>query len=63
MTQPSGGGGAGYDISVSVSESATQGLTAGGPFTVGGNAGTKWLPIALVALVGFGLLLWFKRKK
>lgn len=63
MSAPSGGGGAGYDISASVSEAATQGFTSGGPFTVGGNAGSKWLPLALVALAAIGMVLWFKRKK
>ncbi len=51
-------GGGGYDISASVSESKTVAANAGsGAFTVGGNAGTKWLALALVALV-----LWFKKK-
>jgi hypothetical protein len=53
----------GYDISSSVSESATQGLQNASPFTVGGNSGTKWLPLALVALGAFALWLWFKNKK
>ncbi len=41
---------AGYDISAAFSDASTQGLKAGGAFTVGGNAGTEWLPLALVAL-------------
>lgn len=59
-----GGGGGGYDISASVSEAATLGSNAGaGAFTVGGNSGTKWLPLALVALGALALWLWFKNKK
>ena len=54
---------AGYDISAATSQSTTQGFQAGGPFTVGGNAGTKWLPLALVALAALGLFFWFNRKK
>ena len=49
MAQPSGGG-AGYDISLAVSEGTTQGLQAGGDFTVGGNSGLKWFPLALRSL-------------
>jgi len=55
--------GGGYDISSSVSESATLGSTAGGgAFSVGGNSGTKWLPLALVALGALFMVLYFKRK-
>lgn len=50
---------AGYDISASFSEGSTQGLTSGGPFTVGGNAGNQWLLLALVALAALGLWLWY----
>lgn len=50
---------AGYDISAAFSDASTQGLKAGGAFTVGGNAGTEWLPLALVALGALGLWLWF----
>ena len=57
------GQGGGYDISASVSEAATLGSAAGGgAFTVGGNSGTKWLPLALVALGALALWLWFKKK-
>lgn len=57
------GGGGGYDISASVSEAATLGSNAGGgAFTVGGNSGTKWLPLALVAAGLIVAWLWFKRK-
>lgn len=52
----------GYDISSSVSESATQGAGISAPFNVGGNSGTKWLPLALVAAVVVVAWLWFKRK-
>lgn len=64
MNAPSdGGGGAGYDISVAVSEGTTQGFQSGGAFTVGGGGGTKWLPLALVVLGALGLWLWFKKRK
>lgn len=57
-----GGGAGGYDISASVSESATTASSAGaGTFIVGGNGGTKWLPLALVVLVAFGLWLYQKK--
>ena len=57
------GSGGGYDISQSTSETATTASNAGsGAFTVGGNSGTKWLPLALVALAAVALVLWFKRK-
>ncbi len=64
MSAPSGGqGGVGYDISASISEATTQGFTSGGPFTVGGHAGSQWLPLALVALAALGLVLFFKKRK
>jgi hypothetical protein len=54
----------GYDISASVSESATLGSNAGsGTFTVGDNSGLKWLPLALVALGALALWFWSKNKK
>ena len=56
--------GGGYDISASVSESATLGANAGGgTFIVGGNQGTKWLPLALVGAALVVAWLWFKNKK
>lgn len=52
------------DVSASVSEASTQGFdNQTGAFSVGGDAGSKWLPLALVALAAFGLFIWFKRKK
>lgn len=52
------------DVSVGVSEASTQGFkNRTGPFTVGGDGGNKWLPLALVALAGFGLFVWLKRRK
>jgi LPXTG-motif cell wall-anchored protein len=56
-------GGAGTDVSVSVSEATTQGFdNATGAFNVGGNRGTNWLIVGLIALAAFGLWL-MKRKK
>ena len=49
----------GYDISAAFSEATTQGFTSGGPFTVGGHAGSQWLPLALVAVAALGLWLWY----
>ncbi len=51
----------GYDISASVSDATQQG-TRFGDFSVGGNSGTKWLPLALVAAVVILAIVWFKRK-
>lgn len=51
----------GYDISASASDATTQGQSFGA-FTVGGNSGTKWLPLALVALGALALFFWSKRK-
>jgi hypothetical protein len=53
----------GYDISASYSESTTQAnQLGGGAWIVGGNGGTKWLPLALVALGGLALWLFFRKK-
>lgn len=49
-----------YDISAAFSESGTQGFkNRTGPFSVGGDSGSKWLPLALVALAALGLWLWY----
>lgn len=54
---------AGYDISASYSDATTQGQQVGtGAWTVGGNSGTKWLPLALVALGALALWVWYKTK-
>jgi len=51
----------GYDISASASDSTTQaGQT--GSFNFSTNSGTKWLPLALVALGALFIVFYFKRK-
>jgi hypothetical protein len=52
---------AGYDISASFSESATQGFdSTTGAFNVGGARQTNWLVLGLVA-IGLVGLWWFYR--
>lgn len=54
---------AGYDISASVSEASTLGLNNRfGAFTVGGNSGTKWLPLALFVAAVLGFWFWLRKK-
>lgn len=51
----------GYDIGVSVADATTQGFQFnGGAFNVGGNSGTAWLPLALVALGALALWWWYQ---
>lgn len=52
------------DVSASVSEASTQGFDfESGAFNVGGSGGSKWFPLALVALAAVALVIWFKRSK
>ncbi len=51
------------DASIATSDATTQGASFGDFNVNGGNSGTKWLPLALVALAALGLFLWFKSKK
>lgn len=56
---PSGGGGAGYDISLGVSEATTQGGSITSPFTVGGGVKIpEWVWYVAAGLAG--LILWKK---
>lgn len=55
-------GGGAYDISASLSNSATQGFQSG-DFIVGGDRGLRTVLYGVLAVIALGLVLWFAKKR